>query len=321
MDQDVRIGIVLPTAPTPRGTGGDPRPMVELARRAEGLGLDSVWVGDTLLRPTLDPLAVLAALAAVTDRLTLGTATLLPALRRPVQAARTIASVDLLSGGRLVVAVGAGFPGRSNREYAASDVPWARRFVRLDETVALWRRLWTGAGGDFHGSVVRYCDLPPGVATTRPEGPPIWLGGATATALARTGTRYDGWLPYPPDPTDYATGLAQITGAATAASRDPAAVTPALFVTTLLTEAVDGGLAELDDYTRLSYQMPYSVVASIQAFAAGTADQLGARLRSYLDAGARHLVCRIATHDPAAQAVQFQHLSTLAAGLRRSRSM
>ena len=97
-------------------TGADSRDAwIDRAKRAESLGYDSLWVNDSLLTPRIEALTMLAAVAAVTERVALGTAALLPVLRRPVQAAQALASIDLLSGGRLAVAVGAGFPGRFGR--------------------------------------------------------------------------------------------------------------------------------------------------------------------------------------------------------------
>lgn len=120
--------------------------------------------------------------------------------RRPVNAAHSLASLDLLSGGRLVVGVGAGFPGRFGVPlHRLSEVPWERRFTRLDETVALWRQLWTADNPvTFHGEVMRLDGARPMIRPHTPCGPPIWLGGATPAALKRTGRMYDGWLPYPP---------------------------------------------------------------------------------------------------------------------------
>jgi len=141
--EDIRLGVVLPTGAVPWGRETDARILVEFARRAEALGFTSLWAGDTLLRPVIETFTMLSAAAAVTERVMLGTAALLPALRRPVQAAQVIASLDLLSGGRLALTVGAGFPGRSEVEYAVSGVPWRGRFTRLDDSVALWRHLWT----------------------------------------------------------------------------------------------------------------------------------------------------------------------------------
>ena len=224
------IGVLLPTGQAQWGADGDPRELVALAVRAEQLGYSSLFVNDSLISPRIEALTMLAALAPATERVTLGTGALLPFLRRPIQAAQSLASIDLLSGGRLTVAVGAGFPGRFGQPfYELSEVPWPRRFARLDETVALWRELWRGATS-FHGEILNFDNIPPATLPFRAAGPPIWLGGATPAALARTGRCYDGWLPYPPDPADYAAGLRDIHTAAAQAGRSPAAITPALFV-------------------------------------------------------------------------------------------
>ena len=186
---------------------------------------------------------MLSAAAAVTERVTMGTAALLPVLRRPVQAAQTLASIDLLSGGRLTVAVAAGFPGRLGRPlYDLSQVPWERRFARLDETVALRRQLRTAEGpSSFHGEFLDFDSLPQATPPYRPGGPPLWLGGATPAALARTGRRYDGWLPYPPDPADYRTGLAAVRRAAGESGRDPGTIAAGLFTSVLVTDTPGPG--------------------------------------------------------------------------------
>jgi alkanesulfonate monooxygenase SsuD/methylene tetrahydromethanopterin reductase-like flavin-dependent oxidoreductase (luciferase family) len=149
------IGVLLPTGKAQWGAEGDPRELVAFAVRAEQLGFSSLFVNDSLISPRIEALTMLAALAPVTERVTLGTGALLPFLRRPIQAAQSLASVDLLSGGRLAVAVGASFPGRFGQPfYTLSEVPWERRFSRLDETVKLWRELWSGANS-FHGDILK----------------------------------------------------------------------------------------------------------------------------------------------------------------------
>jgi len=186
MNDELHIGVLLPTGKAQWGEGADPRQLFELAVRAEELGFASVWVNDTLLSPRIEGLSMLAALAPLTNRIKLGTATLMPVLRRPIQAAQTIASVDLLSGGR------AGFPGRLGQPlYELSEVPWARRFERLDETVALWRHLWATPGpssstGDYCNSTrcrrrrghISPTDHPSGWAARRPRRRPA-RGAAT----------------------------------------------------------------------------------------------------------------------------------------------
>ncbi|HET6314905.1 MAG TPA: LLM class flavin-dependent oxidoreductase, partial [Chloroflexota bacterium] len=227
MHDDIEVGVLLPTGKTQWGEGADPRQLIDLALRAEQLGFASVWVNDSLLSPRIEGLSMLAALAPLTSRINLGTATLMPVLRRPIQAAQTIASVDLLSGGRLIIGVGAGFPGRLGQPlYSLSEVPWARRFERLDETVALWRHLWTTPGpSSFRGQLLQFDALPPITQPLQPGGPPIWVGGATPSATARAGHSYDGWLPYPPSVSDYTTGWAAVRSAAEDAARGPEAVT------------------------------------------------------------------------------------------------
>ncbi|WP_051970985.1 LLM class flavin-dependent oxidoreductase [Kitasatospora azatica] len=309
---EIRTGVVLPTAGAQWGEKLDLPALIDFAVDAEELGYDAVWAGDTLLRPVADPLTTLAAVAARTERVGIGTAALLPAFRRPVQAARELATLDLLSTGRLTVTVGAGFPGRSEREYAATEVPWARRFARLDETVALWRQLWSTEGpSQFHGTVLRLDDIPESLAPHRPGGPPIWLGGFTPAAFRRTGRLYDGWLPYPPQAADYAAGLAAVRAAATEAGRPAEAVAPALFVTVLLTDAADGGRAELDAYCRASYRLPVEVVETIQLVVSGTPERVLAALNGHLAAGARQLLIRIAGLDIHTQRTQLRRIAEL----------
>jgi alkanesulfonate monooxygenase SsuD/methylene tetrahydromethanopterin reductase-like flavin-dependent oxidoreductase (luciferase family) len=287
------IGVSLPTMVDPT-----PTQLADFAVRAESLGYDSLWAGDTLLRPVVEPLTALAAVSGVTSTIGLGTAAMLPAFRSPVQAAQTLASLDVVSGGRLTVAVGAGFPGRSEAEYAWSGVPWARRFTRLDETVEFWRRMWTATEPvSFHGKVLRFDDVPP---VTRPHGIPVWLAGASPRALERTGRLYDGWLPYPPTPEEYAEGLTAVR----AAGRN---VTAALFVSILITDSVAAGEAALDEYTRGTYGKPLEVVRTIQLLTAGPVDHVREVLARY--EGVDHFVVRVGALDADVQADQLPEIA------------
>jgi alkanesulfonate monooxygenase SsuD/methylene tetrahydromethanopterin reductase-like flavin-dependent oxidoreductase (luciferase family) len=319
MTHDIRFGVLLPTGKAQWGDAADPRELIGFATRAERLGYDSLFVNDSLISPRIEALTMLAALAPVTTRATLGTGALLPFLRRPVQIAQALASIDLLSGGRLAVAVGAGFPGRFGRPfYDLSEVPWPRRFERLDETVALWRLLWSAEGPtSFHGEILRFDDIPVPTPPFRKGGPPVWLGGATPAALARAGRLYDGWLPYPPDPADYRSGLETIRETAEVASRDPGAITPALFVSVLIADGVESGRRALDGYARVTYGLPLEELEKIQAVITGPVEQVMAELGRYTAAGARHLVVRIGALDLAGQIDQLERLTEIIPGLRR----
>lgn len=317
MDENISFGVLVPIGKAQWGSA-DPRLLIDFALRAERLGFDSLWVNDSLVSPRIEALTMLAAAAPVTERVTLGTAALLPVLRRPVQTAQTLASIDLLSGGRLAVAVGAGFPGPLGQPmYELSEVPWPRRFARLDETVALWRQLWTTDGpSSFHGEFFSFDAIPPATRPHRPGGPPIWLGGATPAALGRTGRHYDGWLPYPPDPADYAAGLTQIEAAATAAGRPASDITPALFISALIAGDAAEGRRGLAAYAQASYGLPLEQLEQIQALATGPAADVAATFERYIAAGARHIVCRIGALDLATISAQLEQLADLVPGLR-----
>ncbi|OXR44282.1 Phthiodiolone/phenolphthiodiolone dimycocerosates ketoreductase [Nocardia cerradoensis] len=296
---DIRYGLLLPGGVAQLQRDGAARGLAELAVTAERLGFDSVWLGDSLSRARIEPLTVLAAAAALTERITLGTAALMPAYRHPVQAAATLASLDQLASGRLVLGVGAGFPELSRAEFDLVGVDYRTRFSQLDDTVDLWRRLWSGNTEPFHGKVLHYDWLPDVPQPHRPGGPPIWATGITPAALARTGRRYDGWLPYPPDVRAYAEGLTAVRSAATAAGRTETSITPALFATVYLSDDPHAGRAALDRYTQATYRMPVDTVETIQVLLTGTAEHVVAQLDRYIDAGAEHILLRIAALDPA----------------------
>lgn len=316
MTQTVRLGVMPPLAAEP-WAGDDLRGLLDFARAVEDLGFDSLWANDSLTGPRIEALTFLSAAAAVTDRITLGTAALQPVLRRPVQTTQALASIDQLSQGRLAVAVGAGFPGLSQVEYAASEVPWTRRFARLDDIVGLWRQLWnTKEPSSFHGAVVHLDDIPAGIRPFSAPGPPVWLAGDTPGARARAGRLYDGWLPYPPTPERYRSGLGEVRAAAQGTGRDAHAVMPALFVTVLVTQDADGGRAALDRFATNTYGFGIDIVEQIQTFAAGTPDAVAARLASFIDAGAGHLVCRVGVLGPDGFVEQLHQLRTVKEALR-----
>ena len=322
MDDDVTLGVLVPTGRAQWGAGTDPRELIEFGGHAERLGFGSVFVNDSLISPRIEALAMLSALAAVTRRVRLGTGALLPFLRRPVQAAQALASIDLLSAGRLTVAVGAGFPGRFGRPfYTLSDVPWERRFDRLDETVALWRQLWSHDGpSSFHGQILHLDDIPRATPPFRSGGPPLWLGGATPAAHARAGRLYDGWLPYPPDPADYERGLHAVREAAADAGRNAAGLTPALFVTVRIDADATAGRTVLERYARAKYGLSLHDLEAIQAVVTGTREQVAERLTDYVTAGARHLVIRIGALDLASHRDQLEELTRLPTLSSRTRA-
>lgn len=148
-----------------------------MARLADQAGLDAVWVGDSIVaKPRLEPLTTLAYLAAITARVRLGTAVLLPALRQPVVLAHQIANLDQISRGRAVLGVGVGWSLPSaEREWAACGMDHKRRARRLEEHVEVWRMLWRGEPVTYQGHGVDLVEHTVGPLPWRPEGPPVLI--------------------------------------------------------------------------------------------------------------------------------------------------
>jgi alkanesulfonate monooxygenase SsuD/methylene tetrahydromethanopterin reductase-like flavin-dependent oxidoreductase (luciferase family) len=175
----LRTGILVPTRGVVMASAR--RPPVEscwaMARHADRAGYDAVWVGDSIVaKPRLEALTTLAYLAGITERVRLGTAVLLPALRHPVVLAHQIANVDQISQGRVVLGLGVGWSLPSaEREWAACGMDHKRRVRRLEEHVAIWRMLWQGEPVDYQGHAVDLVDHTIGPLPWRTEGPPVLI--------------------------------------------------------------------------------------------------------------------------------------------------
>jgi alkanesulfonate monooxygenase SsuD/methylene tetrahydromethanopterin reductase-like flavin-dependent oxidoreductase (luciferase family) len=299
--EGVRVGLLLPSREARLAGRDDPAPLVALAEEAESLGYDSLWAGDSpIARPRLDPLTLLAAIAARTERVTVGTAVLLGSLREPVLTAHTLASLDQIAAGRLVVGLGAGFPlPATEAEFEAAGVPFHQRVGRLHETVRLWRMLWAHADRgarpvDFNGRYFRLRGLELFPKPARAGGPPLWLAGSSPGALERAGMSFDGWLPYPPTAEQYAYESATVRQAAMSEGRD-GQVTAGLYATVLLEDDPSAAQQTLDQYCRAYYGFGLEVMGQVQAFYGGSSAGCAEWLAGYMAAGARHFVLRFAT--------------------------
>ena len=215
------LGYLLPTRERIMAGVHETVPILDLADEAEAHGLDSVWIGDSLLaKPRHDALSLIAAIAGRTRRVKLGTAVLLPALRNPVLLAHQVATIDQISEGRLILGVGIARDIPEIRaEFEAAGVPFEKRVGRMLEGLRLARALWAGAPVDWEGRwTVKQGELAPRPHT--PGGPPIWSGGGVPNSLKRAGEHYDGWFPSGPgDGKAWAEGWAQVRKAAEAGAR------------------------------------------------------------------------------------------------------
>jgi probable F420-dependent oxidoreductase len=170
------------------------RRLLEYAELAEDLGFGALSANDHLLfpRPWLDGPTALAAVLAVAERIALATTVALPTVRGPVALAKSLAAIDLLSGGRLIVGVG---PGSSARDYAAVGIPFEERWQRLDEAVHTLRALWHRDGAPFRGQFYSTEGVTLEPYPTQQPSPPLWIGSwGSEAGLRRVARLGDGWL-------------------------------------------------------------------------------------------------------------------------------
>ncbi len=190
-----------------------PQRMATVARRAEELGFESVWLPEHLIfpaeinspypysvdgtapidpsTPLLDPLVLLAQVAAVTTRIRVGTNVYVLPLRHPIQTARMAVTLDVVSAGRLSLGIGAGWLAE---EFAAVDVDFARRGARTRECIRAIRALWTEDTIEFRGKFFSFGPVKFEPKPVQRPHPPILLGGESEAALRRAAELGDGWF-------------------------------------------------------------------------------------------------------------------------------
>lgn len=234
-----KIGYLLPTRESVMAGTPETERLLQLAEQAEGLGYDAIWVGDSLLARTRhEPLTLLAAVAARTKQVQLGTAVLLAGLRNPVVLAHIVATLDRLAQGRLVLGVGVAPDTPAVRaEFAAAGVPFEQRVGRLVHGLRLCRELWSGDPVQWDGPYWTLGGQSLQPTPHRPGGPPIWLGGSADATLRRAGHRYDGWFPVGGEAEGLRAGLEVVRQAAIEVHRKPRDVTAAVYVTLAIDQA------------------------------------------------------------------------------------
>lgn len=225
------------------GMGSTAAGATELAKRAERLGFDSLWTVEHVLVPSgyeskypydpsgkmaggaesfdlPDPLIWLAYVAAVTTRIKLATGILIVPQRNPAITAKEIATIDALSGGRMLLGVGVGW---LEEEFRALGVPFADRGQRLDDYIETMRALWAGDKASVHNSSVDFDNC---ISLPRPANGtvPIVVGGHTKKAARRAGRLGDGFFPGNASLDDLAGLFEMVRAEATANGRDPASI-------------------------------------------------------------------------------------------------
>ena len=243
--------------------------LLEFARRMEELGYDSLWVSDHVVMPReyesrypynpsgrlgwtdwplLEPISTLLFVAAVTERVQLGTTVLVVPMRNPVLHAKMLATLDVLSGGRLIVGAGVGW---LREEFEALDMPFDHRGARTDEFLDVMRNLWTKDDPSYEGRYYQLVNVACYPQPVQQPHPPIWIGGNTDPALRRAARIGDSWHAAGATPEQIEEALPKLREYARAAGRDPRAVPVTVRTGLPGAEEPDATLARLRRYQEL----------------------------------------------------------------------
>jgi probable F420-dependent oxidoreductase len=258
---------------------------------AEDLGFASVWAWDHLFLgarrpfPFLEALTTLSMVAARTSRIMLGTGILVLPIREPAILAKTAATIQLGSGGRLVLGVAAGW---YEREFHATAVPFGQRGQVFERNLDLLYRLWADddVTGEWDGRVLTHVRMVP---QPRPR-PQVLIGGYVDRVLRRVATRSDGWITYFYTPESIAGAWARIRGYAEQAGRDP----DQLDLVAQVPLCVAGSHEEADrlarEYVGEYFDVPAWSEATPESAVRGTPEQCAEQIAAYIGAGVKHLV-------------------------------
>ena len=269
----MRYGVAIPQA----GPFAPVEVQQRLAREIEAMGYDSIWVSDHVIVPVgeryipevmLEPLALLAWLAAETSTITIGTSVLILPYRDPVFTAKFVSSVDALAGGRVVLGIGAGWHAE---EFAALSADHAQRGAVTDEHLRVIRNLWETETSSFEGRWKRYRDMRmfPKGHPSRTSTIPITVGGNAPASIRRAGELGDGWHPINLSPAQLAEGIAAYRAACERFGRTPGPV---------LLRHMPGGRTTPEGRPPLS----------------GSAEEQAADVRAYAEAGLDELMLSLA---------------------------
>jgi probable F420-dependent oxidoreductase len=275
----VRFGVALPHF----SRLASREAVLRTAQEAEALGYASVWTTDHVLMASdqpepygriLEAMIALTYVAAVTERVRLGTSVLIVPQREPVLVAKQAATLDVLSNGRLILGVGAGW---NEREFGFLGANFHNRGRRLDEYIHVLRTLWAEPDPRFAGQFVRFAEVSFEPRPVQSGGPPIWLGGGSPAALRRAATLCDGWHAVGTPVEAFAAGMATI--------RKLAGDRPV--VGSVRLRAAVG--------RRLPEQRGAS--GSVQTQLAGSREEIIERIQAYAAAGAGELVLSFGADD------------------------
>ena len=259
-------------------------------RAVEEFGYDSFWTGEHIVyhRPILESVTVLTYAATLTSRIRIGPATMILPLRHPTIISKQIASLDVLSNGRVTMTIGVG--GDYPREFAACDVPMNERGQRASEIIEIMRKYWSGERFNYNGKIFQLEDVDMLPKPIQPGGPPIWVSGRQKAPMKRAALLGDGWHPYMYTPERCRESFSEVKAMASEGGRTlPNDYVFAIFIYV----CIGDDAAAARDYTvsELKYRYDQEFDHLVDKYAAyGPSERIIETLQQFLDAGVNYFI-------------------------------
>ncbi|MCH8309887.1 MAG: LLM class flavin-dependent oxidoreductase [Chloroflexi bacterium] len=281
----VKVGVGFGGWPFP---DADPENLWEYVDACEALGIDSIWLSDRIVSEvlSLEPLIALSFIAARTKKLKFGTSVLALPLRNPTVLAKEIATLDFLSGGRVLPAVGLGT--EDEREFEACGSLKRQRAGRTDEAIEVMKLLWSQDNVTFHGKYYTLNNVTIQPKPVQKSLPPMWIGGRSEAAIRRTARIGDGWLVSQATPDEVSEGVAKIKVMAQEHGNEIEDDHYGVLFSFFIADTQEEAARQAAPYMlRRRTDVDY---AEFSAF--GTPDHVKALMDRYIDAGAPKIVVR-----------------------------
>ena len=291
-EKDVKFGIAMRNF-TAHPELPDADALVEYGVAMEELGFESLWVWDHILLgvephfPIIESLTLLAAVAARTREIKLGTGVLVLPLRNPLVLAKQLSSIDQLSNGRLVLGMASGW---YKREFDAVGVPFERRGAVMDQSIEILTRLWTEdmVRAEYGPYNLRNSVMFPKPAQ-RPR-PRILIGGYVDRVLRRAGEKGDGWLTYFYTPESFARSWEKVRRFAEEAGRDPDALESANQLPIMAGASRAEVEGPMNEWLRKEWDYASWSESTAESAVMGTVDECAAQLRAHVATGVDRLI-------------------------------
>jgi probable F420-dependent oxidoreductase len=299
----LQVGVLLPTRGVLFAESGPPdiSPILNMAEAAERVGYHSVWVGDSITaKPRLEALSTLGALSVRTQRVKLGTAVLLAALRQPLVLAHAVASLDVLSSGRIILGVGAGRGGRKilSDEFDNCGVPFMERGPRLSELLDICRQLWTQTPVSFDGDYYQLSDVALEPRPVQAGGPPLWISSnRVKQGLRRVARLGAAWITNVTTLDVYRDCWEQIVAEAERLGRDPQQIHQCLYLTVNVNLDGDAARRQGRHFLESYYKKPAAEIEEELVCQFGSPGEIIERIDGYRRLGVSTVIIRFASPD------------------------